>query len=611
MKSRLSLQRSIFALILVIPTLATIRAQSEYDRHTAFDNSRTDNSYYYSNGSAVAPSELDMADGKFPVEDAHYVSPPNSLRLKWRSQTGGDWHMGLEVNKHYRRPNFSGDSLSLWCYSDAALLPEQSPLVYLVDANGHGTRSIRLTGAVKEIPAQKWIRVQLPFDSFTGTPRSTEERRVDFTQIVSMTFVQGLDDGKPHTLFIDDVKINADRPNDQQLPAAPTGLTAKGYDRHVDLTWKPNREPDLQFYKIFRSSDGNRYAPIGIQRAGLNRYADFVGENKSVSYRISAVDADYNESPPGESVKAATHPMSDDELLTMVQEACFRYYWEAGHPAAGMAIEILPGDENLVALGASGFGITALIVGVDRGFVTREQGAERMLKIVRFLGKADRFHGVWPHFLDGRTGKVIPYFGKYDNGGDLVETAFLIQGLLTARQYFTRDDKAEAEIRDTITRLWHAVEWDWYRKGPNPDFLWWHWSPDHGFYISHPAGRLERDDDRLPAGHRVSDSRRPGQPLSHADGPVSRDLAVEYRRGWGRTTQGDHYVNGNTLLRNQAGRRRRHGRRPLLHAFFVPGIRSPRQEGSLHELLREQSGARADQPRLLRGQPAGVQGLRG
>jgi len=149
--------------------------------------------------------------------------------------------------------------------------------------------------------------------------------------------------------------------------------------------------------------------------------------------------------------------MSDEELLTMVQEACFRYYWDGAHPVAGMAIEILPGDENLVAVGASGHGIMALLVGVERGFITREQGIERMLKIVRFLSKADRFHGVFPHFLDGRTGKVIARFGKYDDGGDLVETAFLMQGLLAARQYFGRENAAEQEIQKTITSLWRSV----------------------------------------------------------------------------------------------------------------------------------------------------------
>src|SRR5262249_40715972 len=153
---------------------------------------------------------------------------------------------------------------------------------------------------------------------------------------------------------------------------------------------------------------------------------------------------------------------------------------------SGMAVEIMPGDENLVAVGASGFGIMAQIVATERGFISRDQSRARMLKIVRFLGQADRFHGAWPHFINGQTGRVNPYFGKYDNGGDLVETAFLVQGLLTARQYFNRDDAKEREIRESIDALWRGVEWDWYRKTPDSDVLYWHWSPDHDWHINHP-----------------------------------------------------------------------------------------------------------------------------
>jgi hypothetical protein len=137
-------------------------------------------------------------------------------------------------------------------------------------------------------------------------------------------------------------------------------------------------------------------------------------------------------------------------------------------------------------------------------------------KITHFLSTAVRFHGVWPHFLDGRTGKVIPYFAKYDDGGDLVETAFLMQGLLVARQYFNRDAPQEAELRSTITGFWKTVEWDWYRTGPDPNFLYWHWSPHAGFYIHHhssPADRLERDDDHLSAGDCVADACGSRQPL--------------------------------------------------------------------------------------------------
>jgi len=210
-----------------------------------------------------------------------------------------------------------------------------------------------------------------------------------------------------------------------------------------------------------------------------------------------------------------------------------------------MAIEITPGDENLVALGSSGFGVMAITVGVERGFITREQGADRMLKIVRFLEKADRFHGVWPHFLDGRTGKAVAYFGKYDDGGDSLETALLTQGLLVARQYFDHDNAKEKEIRDTITRLWRGIEWDWYRQKPNSDFLYWHWSPDHGFHINHPL--IGWNETMIAYLLAIASPTHPVPASMYYSGWAGQSQrAVDYRQAWSRTTQGDHYANGNT-----------------------------------------------------------------
>src|SRR5439155_21376399 len=140
-----------------------------------------------------------------------------------------------------------------------------------------------------------------------------------------------------------------------------------------------------------------------------------------------------------------THTMSDDEYQTMMQEACFRYNWEGAEPYSGMTRENIPGDDRIIATGESGFGIMAVVVGVDRGFITREQGAERLNKITTFLEKAQRYHGVWPHFMDGKEAKTLPVFDMVDSGGDLVESAFLMQGLLAARQYFNRDTVAEKE----------------------------------------------------------------------------------------------------------------------------------------------------------------------
>lgn len=168
-----------------------------------------------------------------------------------------------------------------------------------------------------------------------------------------------------------------------------------------------------------------------------------------------------------------------EELLTKVQEQTFRYFWDYAHPVSGLARERL-GSGDTVTAGGSGFGIMALVAGVERGFITRVEGAERLRAILDFLAQADRFHGAFPHWMNGRTGRVIP-FGTNDNGGDLVETAFLMQGLLAAAQYFDAPD--EADIRSGIDALWREVEWDWYTRG-GQDVLYWHWSPDRDWTMN-------------------------------------------------------------------------------------------------------------------------------
>ena len=203
----------------------------------------------------------------------------------------------------------------------------------------------------------------------------------------------------------------------------------------------------------------------------MTRYSDFLGKSGvTAQYKVAASDINYRTSPLSEPVSASTREFSDDELLTMLQEACFHYYWDGADPHSGMARENIPGDDRIVATGATGMGIAALIVGVDRGFITRTQGIERVARIVDFLEHAQRYHGAWSHYMDGNTGRTMPVFGMFDNGGDLVETSFLMEGLLTARQYFRGNSSAERNLYQRISQLWETVEWDWYR-GPKREIF--------------------------------------------------------------------------------------------------------------------------------------------
>ncbi len=216
----------------------------------------------------------------------------------------------------------------------------------------------------------------------------------------------------------------------------------------------------------------------------------------------------------------------DDELLTLVQKQTFKYFWDFGHPVSGLARE-RNSSGDVVTSGGSGFGIMTIPVAIERKFITRVQGLERMQKIVSFLNNnAQKFHGAFPHWLNGATGVVVPFSSK-DNGADLVETSFLIQGLLTARQYFNDNTVAETQLRNDINKIWHGVEWNWFAKDSG-DVLYWHWSPDHQWEMNLPI----RGWNECLVTYVLAAS-SPTHPISKA----------VYNNGW---TQKGSFVNGQT-----------------------------------------------------------------
>src|SRR3989442_5811839 len=243
------------------------------------------------------------------------------------------------------------------------------------------------------------------------------------------------------------------------MRAAPKNLRARAYERHVDLSWdgSPSGSRDeaaLGRYIIYRSFDGSHFEPIGMQAPGVNRYTDFLGKvAETAHYKVVASDANYRESPASAVVSATTHAMTDDELLTMLQEGCFRYYWEAAHPDSGMIRENLPGNDRIVATGASGFRIMALDRGAERGVITREQGADRLNRITTVLDKAPRYHGAWSHFMDGKTGQSLPGFDVIDSGGGRVQPVVPVSSVFSAPLYFNSPPPPETPPPNPITPL--------------------------------------------------------------------------------------------------------------------------------------------------------------
>lgn len=181
--------------------------------------------------------------------------------------------------------------------------------------------------------------------------------------------------------------------------------------------------------------------------------------------------------------------VSDNRLMDRVQKQTLKYFWDFAEPNSLLAREryhedgIYPqNDAHVITTGGSGFGLATILVGIDRGFVARRDAVKRLSHMMDFLGKADRYHGAWSHWIDGKTGKTVP-FGKKDNGGDLVETAFLASGILMVREYFKNGNAEEKALAKKCDDLWRGIEWNWYTRGEN--VLYWHWSKEYGWEMNH------------------------------------------------------------------------------------------------------------------------------
>lgn len=258
-----------------------------------------------------------------------------------------------------------------------------------------------------------------------------------------------------------------------------------GHERHVNLDWTIDPNVSFDNTLIYRAKDGGDFELI--RSVGRNRrsFIDWYGEvpfGTTFSYYITTRLAG-QESAPSDTLSIEIEPMSDEAYMDMVQRFTLRYFWDFGHPVSGMARERNTSGD-LVTTGGTGFGIMAMLSGVERGWLSREDALNRIILIASFLQNADTYKGAFPHWMDGRTGRTIA-FSEFDDGADLVETAFLMQGLLCARAFFDTDNPVETGLRQIVTSLYEAVEWNWFRRGQG-NVLFWHWSPNHEWQMNLP-----------------------------------------------------------------------------------------------------------------------------
>jgi len=532
----LNLRLLIAALLL---SVSVVPAQEQHDK-IFFENSLMGNTYYYSKAGYENGSWIKNITGKLPVSDQIFFTPGNSLELQYLSTEHGNWSASIIYHELRGKDSFkTADQLSFWIYLNGPTGKETLPAVSLTFYGGKESESVNLADYLSSINSTTWTRVRIPLDALIKGPE------LKISTVESVTFSQGNSSKQEGHLFIDQIEFTPAVAIAVVVDKTPELLSAKGYEQHVDLSWKKENNSMIKYIKVYRSLNGEDFTPVGIQLPQIAGFTDFTGPQSSkIKYKLTYLDQNYRETDFSTVLTAFVRGMTDEELLDMIQQSHFRYYWDGCEPNSGLALENIPGRTTMIATGASGFGIMAILAASKRNFITRDQAVERFVRITNFLLKADRYHGVFPHFMDGTTGKTVAFFGEHDNGGDLVETSFLMQGLLTARQYFNGKDANETKIRNAITRLWNEVEWDWYRRTKDSDFLFWHWSPDQAWVINH---KLIGWNETMITYFLAIASQTHGVPGSmYYSGWASQSAeAAIYRANWGQTTDGAAYTNGN------------------------------------------------------------------
>ncbi len=530
-------------LLFILLTISAVCSAQEYEyTYSFFRNSPVPGNYFYSSTTSTGNAAIENIEKRLPVSEKVFHTAGNALKLQYKNAPGGKWeatisHNAIRGQDHFKKAAF----FSCWIFVETAGTKEADlPMIQFVLSDSTLSAPFLIAAPGKK----KWQQVKI--STAVNSNAAFGKMSSNAGDIIGVVFSQPTNATTGgHTIYMDDMEF---LPTDIPAPvrAIPLLKDAKGYAKHVDISWNPVADSNAHLVKIYRSFDGKNYTCVGVQQPYINRYADFIGESgKKYFYRISYVNSNFVETKQSAPVAATTRDMNDEELMTMVQEASFRYYWEAAEPNSGLAMENIHGRHHMIASGASGFGIMALLVGTERKFITRQQSVDRFVRIVNFLQKAETFHGAYPHFIDGLTGKVVPFFGSKDNGADLVETSFLMQGLLAARQYFSGKDANETLIRNTIDQIWQRVEWSWFTQYPDSKFLYWHWSPDQEWVINH---NLIGWNETMVTYLLAIASPTYAVPASmYYSGWANQDSTGQrYRSSWGQTADGSMYSNGKT-----------------------------------------------------------------
>ncbi|MEC3878735.1 glucoamylase family protein [Parapedobacter sp. 10938] len=471
-------------LSLLVSCMFAVTTQAVTYPGVLFENSVLGGNYMHSNVYHDEYSWVENAAGRLPVSDSIFFTPGNSLSLKYISAGNGDWRTQITFPEGANSylPD-AGDVLTFKLYvvshTESRVLPRMA-----VNQRDTVSNAFELADYIDGFRTNMWLDVRVPVTAIGGLQMG---QLVDGVQLS-----QGQADTATHWLYIDQIEFVSANPPRAKLSSPAVLASATAYDRHVDLTWQLPLTPSIRYIKVYRAEDNEHFEPIAIRPVFVQKYTDFVPyPKKTYYYKIAWVDYDYLESPFSDVVEATTHIANDSTLLNVMQAAHFNYFMERAEINSGMHATHFGVDDATVSVMETGLSILAHVVAVDRGFISRKVAVGRLRRMVDFLAKVERYHGAFPAKIDGRTGKGVFNVDTIPEA-DLAATAFLMQGLLVAEQYFGTDSTV-ADLTGKINGLWDCVEWNQFVVAGQQHILLDRWSPVTGFKDARPMGGFGSD----------------------------------------------------------------------------------------------------------------------
>ncbi len=464
-----------FLLLLILPTLV----RSESYPEVLFDNSVINGSYAKSIAHYTGESWIQNVSYSLPVSDSLFFTPGNSLSLRYVSSPNGKWEASI-LNDKQKFPYLiaKDDQLTFKLFIQSNTEKGQLPKVTL-QQNDTRTNAVDIANYIDDFAYDTWLNVSIPVAKCVGISLGKPVSALILEQ--NGTALQ------TNQLFIDQIEFLPKNYPKVRLSSAAILSKISSVDKQVELVWQLPLTPSIRYVKIYRSEDKLNFQPIAILPIYVQKSLDRVNEyNKSYYYKIAWVDYNYVESPFSEVREVQTKKGTDTEMLNFIRNAHVNYFIDNYDVNSGMFLPDRGNRQAIVSTNETGYAILGLLVAGENNLISRQALLVRLTRIVKFLSSAQQHQGVFTALYDGRSG--VPYYRDSIPTYDLRGTSHIMESLLIARQYFSKEDPEEQTLRNNITKLWERINWNYFTDAQNPDVLWNKWSPVDSTARSRPLG---------------------------------------------------------------------------------------------------------------------------